>query len=78
MYSSHRVLIGNRWLILLPGSFLFLTSAPFSPSSHLFNMESSDSPFSNLDLWCDWTGERNDPVEVVVSVDVRHAEMPEH
>ncbi|KAJ5195406.1 uncharacterized protein N7498_008844 [Penicillium cinerascens] len=33
-------------------------------------MDASNSPFSNLDLWCDWSGEPNDPVEVVVSVEV--------
>ena len=67
-------LIGNRWLMLLPCSFLFLTSALLSSSSHLFNMDPSNSPFSNLDLWCDWSGEPHDPVEVVVSVEVRTPE----
>ncbi|KAJ5298926.1 uncharacterized protein N7443_007046 [Penicillium atrosanguineum] len=33
-------------------------------------MDQSENPFSNLDLWCDWTGEPTDPVEVVVSVEV--------
>ncbi|KAJ5669982.1 uncharacterized protein N7477_005345 [Penicillium maclennaniae] len=33
-------------------------------------MDPSEKPCSNLDIWCDWTGEPNDPVEVVVSVEV--------
>ncbi|KAJ5662776.1 hypothetical protein N7462_011702 [Penicillium macrosclerotiorum] len=34
-------------------------------------MNSSESPFSNLDLWCDWSGDPNDPVEVYMSVESR-------
>ncbi|KAJ6113963.1 hypothetical protein N7523_007280 [Penicillium sp. IBT 18751x] len=33
-------------------------------------MDPSEKPCSNLDIWCDWTGEPSDPVEVVVSVEV--------
>lgn len=29
-----------------------------------------DSPFSNLDVWCDWCGDVDAPVEVTVSVEV--------
>jgi hypothetical protein len=38
-FSSHRVLIGNRWLTLLPGSFLFLISAPI----HLLSLHLTSS-----------------------------------
>jgi hypothetical protein len=57
----------------LPLSHLCTYSLIVSPS-HLFIMDPSDSPFTNLDLWCNWTGEPNDPVEVVVSVEVRDTE----
>lgn len=33
-------------------------------------MDPSESPFSNLDVWCDWNGDFNAPVEVTVSVEV--------
>jgi hypothetical protein len=57
----------------LPLSHLRTYSLIVSPS-HLFIMDPPESPFTNLDLWCDWTGEPNDPVEVVVSVEVRDTE----
>lgn len=36
-------------------------------------MDSSDSPFSNLDLRCTWTGDPRREVEVLVEVDVSWA-----
>lgn len=36
-------------------------------------MDSSESPFSNLDVWCDWNGDPKAPVEVTVSVEVGDA-----
>lgn len=40
-------------------------------------MDSSESPFSNLDVWCDWSGDTTAPVEVTVSVEVGNgAESP--
>ncbi|KAJ5585557.1 uncharacterized protein N7459_005357 [Penicillium hispanicum] len=33
-------------------------------------MDSSESPFSDLDVFCDWSGDPNDPVEVKVGVEV--------
>lgn len=34
-------------------------------------MSSHDSPFSNLDLFCDWTGDFADPVSVRLTVEVK-------
>ncbi|KAJ5160856.1 uncharacterized protein N7482_007860 [Penicillium canariense] len=33
-------------------------------------MDSSENPFSNLDLWCDWSGDPSDTVEVRMSIEV--------
>lgn len=38
---------------------------------HVAEMDSSESPFSNLDIWCDWSGDPNDTVHVCMSVEVR-------
>ncbi|OOQ90550.1 hypothetical protein PEBR_03604 [Penicillium brasilianum] len=33
-------------------------------------MDSSESPFNNLDVWCDWSGDLTDTIQVWVKVDV--------
>lgn len=60
----------------VPSLFHLFTSLPTHTPSHLYIMDPSESPCSNLDIWCDWTGEPTDPVEVVVSVEVRDAAQP--
>lgn len=41
-------------------------------------MDSSESPFSNLDVWCDWNGDLKDPVEVTLSVEVSDTNTADH
>lgn len=51
---------------------LFSSLHPTALPTHLCNniMAPPESPFSNLDVWCDWDGDFNAPVEVTVSVEV--------
>lgn len=70
---------GNQWLpcapscLALPPSF---SPTPTPTTLLLLNsrpgimMDSPESPFSNLDVWCDWNGDVDAPVEVTVSVEV--------
>lgn len=46
------------------------TTRLLPPISSCNTMDSSDSPFSNLDVWCAWDGDTKVPVEVTVSVEV--------
>jgi hypothetical protein len=32
----------------------------------------SASPFSNLDIWCNWTGNPNDAVDVSIALEVSY------
>ncbi|KAJ5449133.1 hypothetical protein N7445_003954 [Penicillium cf. griseofulvum] len=34
-------------------------------------MEPNDSPLSNLDLWCDWSGAPEDPVSITITMELR-------
>jgi hypothetical protein len=34
-------------------------------------VEPNDSPLSNLDLWCDWSGSPEDPVSVTIAMEVK-------
>lgn len=64
------------WLLPLP---LFFHHHHFF-FSHLScnTMDSSESPFSNLDVWCDWNGDLKDPVEVTLSVEVSDTNTADH
>lgn len=33
-------------------------------------IDHDDSPFSNLDLWCDWNGNPEDSVSIKISMEV--------
>lgn len=33
-------------------------------------MDPNDSPLSNLDLWCDWSGVPEEPVSITIAMEV--------
>lgn len=64
---------------LAASSIFVLTHHHLTSSSHLSCniMNLLESPFTNLDVWCDWNGDTTAPVEVTVSVEVGDAaEIP--
>ena len=71
--------------LLLPTLFLFsilfsFYQLPFPVSSFISislmeptmepTMNPSDSPLSNTDLWCDWSGISEEPVSITITMEV--------
>lgn len=39
-------------------------------------MDPNDSPLSNLDVWCDWSGIPEEPVSITISMEVMLKNQP--
>lgn len=39
-------------------------------------MNPNDSPLSNLDVWCDWSGIPEEPVSITISMEVTLKNQP--